>query len=456
PGPVYVADAVSGSAAGAAPSPTGVNSPPACRYRTLTDALTAANARGAGSTVRAAGWTLAVAAVSFVEPGALVLGPGVTLATDDGLPTPGHYVASTAASLTGPFVTLHPGSAISGFALLNAASTGAALEIACPSPADAAAVTMSGVRVVAAAGSPVVRFQAGVRLAGHCPATLASVVVEGAGNGILVEGATSSVASTATASRVTGATGTAISVVEGRFTFDGGTVDANAAGVAVGAGGTGAPAFSATGTTFSGNTGDAAFVARGSFTSDACPYARNGTHVHAQPAGSSSVSVTVQNSSGAAAMTGATNSAFRLLALGSGSSVLLAGNAVTGNDATQSYNVASGLRRGGGMVITAPFPGSVSIRGNSFYGNRWDQVLVAAGTGSLDFTGGTSCGGGSNSFGCYDASNPSVGLYSNGASIGAEWNRWSVQPGVFGIDVGGSGVSGFDTLACAASALTCQ
>jgi len=456
PGPVFVADAVSGSAATASPAPTGVSSPASCRFRTLTDALGAANARGPGSIVRAAGWTAAGGTVSFAEPGAIAVGEGVTLATDDATPTPAHYAVATAASLPGPFVTLRPGSSISGLELRNATSTGAGVETACAAPVDAAAVALSGLRIVAAAGSPAVRFAAGVRLAGHCPTTLASVVVEGAATGIAVEAGAASVESTAAASRVTGSTGAAISVAEGKLTFDGGTLDGNATGVAVGAGGTGAPAFSATGTTFSGNAGDAAYVARGTFTSDACPYARNGTHVHAQPVGSSSVNVTVRNSSGAAAMTGATNSAFRLLAVGSGSTVVIAGNAVTGNDATQSYNVASGLRRGGGMVITAPFAGSISIRGNSFFGNKWDQVLVAAGTGSLDFAGGTSCGAGSNSFGCYDASNPSVGLYSNGASIAAEWNRWSVQPGVFGIDVGGSGVTGFDTLACAASALTCQ
>jgi hypothetical protein len=449
-----VADAVSGSAVGASPAPTGVSSPAACRFRTLTDALLAASARGPGSIAKAAGWTPGGGVVSFAEPGAIAVSAGVTLTTDDATPTPAHYAVSTAASLSGPFVTLHPGSSLSGLELRNAASTGAAVETACPSPGDPA-VAVSGVRIVAAAGDPAVRFAAGVRIAGHCPATLASVAVEGAATGIAVEAGAPSVESAATACRVTGSTGTGISVVEGRLTFDGGTVDANATGVAVGAGGTGAPAFSATGTTFSGNAGDAAYVARGSFTSDACPYTRNGTHVHAQPAGSSSVSVTVRNSSGAAAMTGATNSAFRLLALGGGSTVVVSGNAVAGNDATQSYNVASGLRRGGGMVITAPFAGSVTIRGNSFFGNKWDQILVAAGTGSLDLTGGASCGATSNSFGCYDASNPSVGLYSNGASISAEWNRWSIQPGVFGIDVGGSGVSGFDTLACAASAPTC-
>jgi hypothetical protein len=188
---------------------------------------------------------------------------------------------------------------------------------------------------------------------------------------------------------------------------------------------------------------------------DACPYVNNGTHVHAQPVGGATVSLTVLNSSGVAKMTGATNSAFRLLAMGAGSTLVLRGNEVSANDATQSYNVATGPRRGGGIVLTAQFPGFVTVRGNAFFGNRWDQILVAAGAGSLDLSGGASCGGGSNSFGCYEALNPSVGVYSNGAAVAVDWNHWTVQPGVYGVDVGGTGVTGFDTWSCSASSLVC-
>ena len=178
--------------------------------------------------------------------------------------------------------------------------------------------------------------------------------------------------------------------------------------------------------------------------------------MHAQPAAGAGASVTVRNSSGAAKMTGATNSAFRLLAMGSASALVLVGNEVTENDATQSYNVSTGPRRGGGAVITAPFPGSSLIRGNQFFGNRWDQILVAAsGPDALNLSGNADCIGGSNTFGCYDAGNMGVGLFSNGALIDASWNHWTRQPGVFSIDVGGAGVTGFDTQACAASILVC-
>jgi hypothetical protein len=392
----------------------------------------------------------------FSEPGALAIGAGVTVTTDDSPLTTSHYAVATPAALTGPFVSLAPGGALSGYEVRNGASTGPGVQTTCPGVADVAPVSLSTVRVAAGSGgTPAVRFSSGVHVAGSCPATLAGLTVDGAVTGILVESAGPLVESSASAAHITNSTSVGVSLVEGKVSFTGGTVDLNAAGVSVGSAGTGAPLFSATGTTFSGNTGDAIYVGRGTLFSDGCPYVNNGTHVHAQPVGTSAINLTVQNSSGAAKMTGATNSAFRLLAMGSGSTLVVTNNAVSGNDSTQSYNVSSGMRRGGGVVLTAPFPGTASIRSNAFYGNKWDQVLLAAGTGSLDLSGGTACSPSANSFGCYDLANPSVGVYSNGAAVLADWNRWTVQPGVFGLDVAGTGVTGFDTRACSASSLIC-
>jgi hypothetical protein len=434
PGPVYVADAVDGSPAGASPHPTGLSSPPSCRYRSLTDALAAASAHGAGATVQAAGWSASLpgGTVLFSEPGALSVAAGVTLTTDDAVPTATHYAVTTSASLTGAFVTLGPGASLAGFEVRNSASGGAGVVTACPTSADTAPVSLSSVTISAAtAGPPVVRFGSGLHLTGSCPVSMTGVNVANAVTGILSE-------------------------AEAPTTMTGGALTGNGTGVSIGAGGAAAPSFSATGTSFSANAGDAVYVARGTLFTDACPFVNNGTHVHAQPVGGAAVNVTVQNSSGAAKMTGATNSAFRLLAMGSGSALTLTNNAITGNDATQSYNVSSGMRRGGGVVLTAPFPGASSFRGNGFYGNKWDQVLVAAGTGALDFSGEISCGVSSNSFACFDAANSGVGLYSNGATVVAEWNHWTVQPGVFGVDAGGIGVTGFDTRACSAATVSCQ
>ncbi len=60
----------------------------------------------------------------FSEAGAITIGPGVTLTTDDATPNPGHYAVTTGAALTGAFVTLAPGSAVTGFEIRNTASTG--------------------------------------------------------------------------------------------------------------------------------------------------------------------------------------------------------------------------------------------------------------------------------------------------------------------------------------------
>ena len=454
PGPVFHADAAGGSDAGAIPAPTGAAAPPQCRYRSLTAALASASVLGAGATAKAAGWSAALpgGVMLFSEPGPLSIGAGVTLATDDASPTTTHYAVTTAAPLTGPFLSIGPGGSLSGYEIRNGASTGGGVQTACPAPADSAAVSMWTVRIAAASGgAPVVRFGSGVHVTGYCPATMANVTVDGAATGILVESAPL-VESTAAAAHVTGSTVAGVSVVEGRISFTGGLVDLNAEGVSIGATGAGAPSFSATGTTFSSNAGDAIYVARGTLFSDGCPYVNNGTHVHAQPVGGAAVNVTVQNSTGAAKMTGATNSAFRLLAMGSGSTLTLTGNEIVGNSSTQDYLVGSGQRRGGGMVFTAPFPGLVVFRGNSTSGNNWDQVLVASSTGSLDLRGGSACNSSTpsdkNTFKCYDAANQGVGLYSNGATVVADWNRWSNQPAVVTIDFAGTGVSG-ENAACA-------
>jgi hypothetical protein len=257
-----------------------------------------------------------------------------------------------------------------------------------------------------------------------------------------------------TGGTISGATTGILAEAEAATALSGCSVTGNGTGVSIGAAGAAAPNFSATGTSFGSNAGDAVYVARGTFVSDACPYANNGTHVHAQPAGGATVSVTVQNSTGAAKMTGAANSAFRLLAMGSGSALVLTGNEVVGNTASQDYNVSSGLRRGGGVVLTPPLPGSSVVHSTVFAGNRFDQVLVAASTGSLDLSAGTSCGSLANTFACLDTGS-GVGLYSNGALVSAPWNHWTQQPGAVGIDVGGTGVTGYDTSACAPATISC-
>ncbi len=459
PGPTFHADPLSGSAGGSPLHATGLASPPGCRFSTLTEALGAANARGTGSEVRAVGWTASVpgGTVLFTEPGGLAVGPGVSVTTDDAPATTSHYAVTTSAMLFSPLVVVGPGGSVTGFELRNAAATGDGFRTACTAATDEAPVTISTVRVAAlSGGAPPARLATGVHVTGHCPVVLSGVSVEGASTGVLVESAAASVQSRASLTTLTGCTAAGVSVIEGRLDLSGGSVSQNGSGALVGATGTGAPSLSATGTTFSGNATDGIQVSRGTLLADACPFTGNGTHVRAQPGVGASVSVTVQNSAGAARMTGATDSAFRLLARGAGSTLVLSNNVVTGNSAVQSYSLVGGARRGGGVVLTAPFPGTAAIRGNQLYGNRYDQFLVAASAPeALSLAGAPACGPEANAFACYDAAAGGVGLYSGGAVVDAAWNRWTRQPGVYSIDVGGTGVTGYDTSACTVATVTC-
>ena len=269
---------------------------------------------------------------------------------------------------------------MSGFELRNAASNGDGVKTACPTSADALAISLSMVRIAAAAaGPPAARLATGIHVSGYCGAGLADVTVEGAATGIRVESAAPAVETTASSLRVTGSTVAGVAVSEGRLTVTGGSVDANAAGVLVGTTGSGAPTFSPTGTAFSGNAGDAIYVARGTLVSDGCPYANNGTHVHAQPVGGASVNVTVQNSSGAAKMTGATNSAFRLLAMGAGSTLVLSGNEVSGNNAIAVRTTWRRVRgEAEAWCSQRRFPPPSSLRGNPISRKLMGPSLVAA------------------------------------------------------------------------------
>ena len=313
-GTIFYADADSGSPLSATPRPTGTATPAGCRFATLTDALQAA---APPAFVKAVGWTAGRpgGAMVFTEPGAISIGAGAILTTDDLTLDPDHYVIKTAAALTGPFVSIGPGGALEGFELRNEASTGAGVQTSCAGASDLAPVSLSGVRVVAPGGAPPVRFTSGVYVNGQCGMSATNLTVTGAATGILVDPAATTVESTIKAPHVSASTGAGLALVDGKVTFIGGTVDGNASGALVGTTGTGAPSFTATGTAFSGNAGDAVHVARGTLVSDGCPYSGNGTHVHVEPGIGASVYVTVRNSAGAARMSGAANSALRFLAL---------------------------------------------------------------------------------------------------------------------------------------------
>ena len=243
--------------------------------------------------------------------------------------------------------------------------------------------------VAAAAGPPAARLATGVHVSGYCGAGLADATVEGAATGIRVDMAAPAIEATASSPRVTGLTVAGVAVSEGRLTVTGGTVDGNAAGVLVGATGTGAPNFTATGTTFSGNTGDAVYVARGTLVSDGCPYMNNGTHVHVATWNRFPLSVTVRNSRGSAKMTGAANSALRVIAAGlaANSSLTIQGNDIlrTARFRPTRWERLSGAEEEWSLPSRCR---SIGFRGNTIASNVGDQILVASSGGASTFAGG--------------------------------------------------------------------
>lgn len=450
-GTIFYADAASGSPLSATPRPTGIATPAACRFATLTDALQAA---APPAFVKAVGWT-AGGAMVFNEPGAIPIGAGAILTTDDLTLNPDHYVITTAAALTGPFVSIGPGGALEGFEVRNVASTGAGVQTACAGASDLAPVSLSGVRVAVAAGSPPVRFASGVHVNGQCGMAATNLTVTGAATGIWVDPAATTVESTITAPHVSASTGAALALVDGKMTFIGGTVEGNASGALVGTTGTGAPSFTATGTTFSGNAGDAVHVARGTLVSDGCPYSSNGTHVHVEPGIGAPLAVSVRNSTGAAKMTLAHDSAFRIIASGlaTNSSLSVVGNEIVRNSATQTYTLGTFVRSGGGLVFTSPMPSVLLFEANTITSNAGDQILVAASGGTLDLRGGSTCESPTNNtIGCYSPA--AVGVYSNGTAVQIDRNHWSQQPAVPTVDYAGSGITGASAV-CTPASVVC-
>jgi len=188
----FYADAANGALGTAAVPPTGVQSPPQCRFKSLEDALAAANARGPGSTVTAVGSQQGTppTVMTFIVGGPLVVEPGVKLASDLGA----SYYAVTAPATTMPFVTVRAGATLSGFQIQNVAGTGDAIRSDCSQ--GSGTVAISGVVVSGAgSGTPTPRFKTGVHHSGSCPLDLEGSTIVGASESgvILNTAATSSV-----------------------------------------------------------------------------------------------------------------------------------------------------------------------------------------------------------------------------------------------------------------------
>lgn len=175
----FYADAVNGSAPAAMPFPSGLLSPAQCRLRTLTSALTLANAAvvsGGSANVIATGAT-SISTVTFAnETFPLQLSRNVTLSTTDPVQAPGNYVIAFNNSISGTALVLQDLATLSGFIVqqVTGSATSRAISVLCPNtPLGPARIT--GARVVASPSGPGTSLAFGVVISGACPADLTQV-----------------------------------------------------------------------------------------------------------------------------------------------------------------------------------------------------------------------------------------------------------------------------------------
>ncbi|MDP1829134.1 MAG: right-handed parallel beta-helix repeat-containing protein [Archangium sp.] len=186
----FYADAVNGSAAAALPFPSGLQSPAQCRFRTLTSALTLANAAvvsGGSANVIATGATSTTTVTFNAESFPLVLQPNVTLSTTDAVQAPGNYVVAFNGAGAAAF-TLHDASTVTGMLVqqVSGAGTAAGVTVACPNT-PVGPVRVSASRVMARPAVGGTSLANGIVVSGTCSAILTNVDLRNAAQaGLLV------------------------------------------------------------------------------------------------------------------------------------------------------------------------------------------------------------------------------------------------------------------------------
>ena len=178
----FSADPVNGSASGAMPFPSGLQSPAQCRFRTLTAALTVANAAvisGGTATVLATGATSTSTATFAAESFPLVVQPNVSVSTTDAVQAPGNYIVAFNSPAAAAF-TLHDQSSLSGFILQQVTGGPASgITLSCPNmPAGPVRVSASQVLARPVAAGTALSF--GIMSQSSCSLTLTNVDVRNA------------------------------------------------------------------------------------------------------------------------------------------------------------------------------------------------------------------------------------------------------------------------------------
>jgi hypothetical protein len=397
PGATFSADAVNGSAAGAAPYPTGLLSPMQCRFKTITAALTQANAAAAASgsgLVQLTGQTGAGTEVFNAETFPLNVNSNVTLNTSDTPPVPANYVINFTDATSGQnAILLHDLGHLAGFTVqnVNGAANSTGIGTSCPaSPLGAGTVTdvvVNGKSAVV--GNPAMAN--GLNVISNCSVVVDSSDFKNAGFGIRLIATANNTAVTATNGNVDGnllgilalrgtltLTGTNIrnSSLEGIrinptggevvFAQTGGIVESNVQGGLVFlSGGTNASTATVTNTEIrnNGSSSSSAATYYGVATTAARPVTLAGVNVHNNAAGGLTASASAGGGSPVVVLT---NGTFGFngtqTVAGPGLNASGAGTSVAATGTSFSSNRGAGVHVGGGAVGTFS---AVVVNGNS-------------------------------------------------------------------------------------------
>ncbi len=355
--------------------PTGIQTPAACRFASLTNGLTKIPFQKPGRVIAIS----AVTPVTFAgETFPLTIPASVSVLTADAVFTPANYVINFNAGTTA--VTMSNGSALRGFTVLNGTAVSQALVSCAAGSATLDTVVLDGAT----------KAVDGLDVTGTCAATLDAVQIDS------VSGVALNVSSSA-ASTITGGTLSAALIglqqTAGSVTATGLHADGNGQyGILLPASSAGTPTLSLGGSsTASGNGTLGNFagisIGKGSLTaSNTAVDGNGGIGIQLTSAGSHQLTTVEANGNGAVTtssfgvgMTAGTLTASALTA----SSNTDSGISVSAGNATfTGATVAS--NKGRGLIMSG---GTVTISGGTFKSNVMAGVFGSAGT--LTVGGGT-------------------------------------------------------------------
>ena len=229
----FYADAVNGSVGAALPFPTGINSPAQCRFKTLTSALTLANAAAVAgpATVLATGQTGVGTEVFNAETFPLNVNTNVTLSTTDVAPTPANYIINFTDSTAGQnAVIVHDLGSLSGMTIQNvngANNNSQGISTACPaSPAGVAKVSNVVVIGKSTVGT-LPALAAALNVASNCSVNVDSTDLRTAGFGLRVAATSNATAVTFTNGTIDSNNAVGVFANRGVLTLNGTNVKAS-------------------------------------------------------------------------------------------------------------------------------------------------------------------------------------------------------------------------------------